>query len=78
MKAFVEILAGIVRVGPECNGYGDPFEFAAAFSANAGVAIAKGLVGSDRYTLAHHRAGINALHAMGLVTDWERIKRKGA
>jgi len=75
MKAFVEILSGIVRVGPECEKYGDPFELAVAFSSADGRhAVIKGLVSDGRSTLAHAKAGTRALNDVGLIPIWERIK----
>lgn len=76
MKAFVEILSGIVRVGPEADQYGKPFEFAVAFSVDGEVATIKGLVndGSMKMTPSHWRAGQKALEELGLKVRWQRKK----
>lgn len=77
MKARVEILSGIVRVGPQMDGYGDPFEFAVAFSADEGVAHLKGLVADRRFTLRHAAAIRRALRQVGLRLDFRRVEEKG-
>lgn len=74
MRAAVEILSGVVRVGPEYEGPGTPFEFAAAFSASEGVAEVKALVAPTKFTLAHFRAGKAALKALGLAVKWRRVE----
>lgn len=77
MRAHVEILSGIVRVGEECNGYGSPYDFAVAFSCVDGkTAIIKALTklnGTD-FRHSHAMTIIRALHKQGLEVDWERIK----
>jgi hypothetical protein len=77
MKAFVEILAGLVRVGPEAEKYGDPFELSVAFSGDGEVATIKGLVSNGAMKPSHYRAGKKALEALGLKVRRER-KRKRA
>lgn len=78
MKGFVEILSGIVRVGPEADGYGKPFEFAVAFSSVDGkTAMIKALVVKNEKTVGdfeYTRAVIEALRNVGLKIDWERVK----
>lgn len=74
VKAFVEITSGIIRSGPDCQKYGDPYEFAVAFSSTDGkTAVIKGLTSEGKFSLAHYRAGIEALKGLGLEADWERI-----
>jgi len=62
MRAFVEILSAIVRVGPEAGEYGNPFEFAVAVSSVDGkTAIVKALVAETPFRRAHVAAAIAAL-----------------
>lgn len=81
MKAFVEILSGIIRAGPECEKYGDDYDYAVTFSVTDGkTAIIKALISPDkerlneRVTPAHWLAAARALKQIGLKADWERIK----
>jgi hypothetical protein len=75
LKAFVEHLSGIVRVGVSAEKYGDPFEFAIAFASTDGrTAIIKALTSSGDFTIAHARAVIKALKDVGLEADWERVR----
>jgi hypothetical protein len=76
MKAYTEILSGIIRAGPECDAYGKPFDFAVAFSAHACVATIKGLVqpGTIRLTRAHLEAMRQECERLGLEYIWERHK----
>lgn len=80
MKAFVEVLSGVVRSGPNCEKYGDPYEFAVAFSVVDGkTAIIKALVvGENTVALRkdHVRALIEAMRGIGLSVDWERVKHE--
>lgn len=76
MKAFIEPLAGIIRVGPRAERYGDPFDYAVAFSSVDGkTAVLKALVADGRQTAAHGRAAIAALKAIGLTAVWERVRQ---
>lgn len=76
MKAFVEVLSGIVRVGEDCDTYGKPYDYAATFSSTDGkTAVVKALVVSDGGgTMAHVRAAFDALKKLGLTPVWERFK----
>lgn len=75
MKAFVEHLAGVVRVGADCDEYGKPFEYAVAFSSADGKhAVVKALTADGKFTHSHARAVIAALQAIGLKAIWERFK----
>jgi hypothetical protein len=77
VKAFIEPLcdhAGIVRAGPQCEKYGDPFDYAIAFVIDGKFAIIKGLVADGGLTSAHRRACFKALWDVGLIAKWERIK----
>lgn len=78
MRASVEILSGIVRVGPEHNQYGDPYDFAVGFSSVDGkTAVVKALVTDDRPgTPSHLKAVVSALKEKGLTATWERKKSK--
>ena len=74
MKAFVEILSGIVRAGPQCDAYGKPFECSVAFSSSDGkTAVMKALTSNGALTVAHARAAFAVLAGMGLRPVWERF-----
>lgn len=74
MKAYVEILSGIVRGGPETDHYGAPYDYAVGFSSTDGrTAIVKALVGDGKMTVAHAKAAFRALKDLGLEPRWERI-----
>lgn len=72
MRAHVEILSGIVRVGPDADAIGKPFDYAVAFSASEGMAEVKALV-ADGFTMARARAIGRALNALGLTYTWKRF-----
>jgi hypothetical protein len=75
MKAFVEILSGVVRAGPDCEKYGDPFDLAVAFSSVDGkTATVKALSSKGDLTHAHARVLLNALKELGLEVTWDRFK----
>lgn len=75
MQAFVELLSGVVRVGLGCDAYGQPFEYAVAFSSVDGkAAVLKALTSEGGFTVAHARAVIAALKKVGLAARWERIR----
>lgn len=75
MKAFIEHLSGIVRAGPDCDGYGKPFDYAIAFSSTDGkTAVIKALATDGKMTVAHARAAFRVLKDIGLEAHWERIK----
>lgn len=79
VTGFVEILSGIVRVGPQATTYGEPFDFAVAFSSIDGKATtAKALVNPNQtiLTRAHVAATISVLKAAGFQdVTWERFKQ---
>lgn len=84
MKAFVEWMcehSGVVRVGENCEKFGDPFEFAVAFVVKTvdgrRIATVKALVnsGETRLKRDYGRALIAALASAGLECEWERIKQ---
>jgi hypothetical protein len=75
MKARVEILSGVVRVGEDCDAYGKPFEYAVAFSSADGKhAVVKALVADGNLELTHAKAAFRAIRALGLSPIWERFK----
>jgi len=75
MQAFVEHLSGVIRVGPGCDGYGKPFDYAVAYSSVDGrTAIVKALTSRGGLTVAHARAVIRALKDIGLTAHWERMR----
>lgn len=75
MKATVEILSGVVRSGPNCERYGDPFDFGVAFIGHGKRAVLKALVhGQQTLTIAHERAAVKALHGYGFErVEWDRL-----
>lgn len=79
MKAFIQHLAGIVRVGPDCDRWMAPWEYVAAYSAtDMQVAVVHGLKGDGRFTMAHARAIIAAIKALGFQTvTWLRVHEEG-
>lgn len=75
MQAFVEHLSGVIRVGPGCDAYGKPFDYAVAFSSTDGkTAVLKALTSDGGLTVAHARAAVGALSRLGLAARWERIR----
>ena len=75
MQAFVEHLSGVIRVGPGCDGYGRPFDYAVAYSSVDGrTAIVKALISKGGLSVAHARAVISALKDIGLTARWERMR----
>jgi hypothetical protein len=86
MKAFIEDIcehAGIIRIGPDADCFGQPFEVAVAFKLERDgdgnpVATIKALTtGLVPVTLAHTRAAIRALAERGLAARWFRITETG-
>jgi hypothetical protein len=75
VKAFVEHLSGVVRVGIDCDTYGKPFDYAVAYSSVDGkTATIKALVSDGSLTQKHARAIIRALADAGFKATWERVK----
>lgn len=73
VKAFVEHLSGVIRVGSEAAKYGDPFDYAVTYSSVDGKnAVVKALVGDSNFSIRHARAIIKALREIGLKAVWER------
>jgi hypothetical protein len=75
MKAFVRLWcehAGIVRVGPETEKYGDPYQYALPFRIEKGWATFEGLCFTAPASAA--KAAIKAVEAIGLKVRWERHK----
>lgn len=80
--AYVEILSGLIRIGPDAHrGWPegpDPYECSVAFSANKGFATLKGLVVPRKYTLREARDIYDIVHQrcreLGLEPIYERIK----
>lgn len=74
MKAFVETLSAVVRVGPDTDSYGKPFDYAVAVSSVDGkTAIIKALTADGKFTVAHAKAVIRAVKTIGLNATWERM-----
>lgn len=74
MDAFCEILSGVIRFGPNCHRFGDPYDGAVAFSANKGFATLKGLTLSRKLTRADYNAVFRACRELGLEPIYERIR----
>jgi hypothetical protein len=77
MHAFVEHLAGLVRVGPETRAYGMDWDFIVGYASVDGkTAVIKGLKHLDaKFTMAHGVAIISALARAGfLYATWTRHK----
>ena len=86
MKAFIEDIcehAGVIRVGPDTDCYGKPFDMAAAFKVEFDgdgnrVATIKALTTCTvPLTIAHTRAALDALADRGLKARWFRIDERG-
>ena len=85
MKAFIEEIcehAGIIRVGPDADCYGKPFEAAVAFKVEFDgdgnrVATIKALMSCTvPLTVAHARAAFEALADRGFKVRWSRFGDK--
>lgn len=75
MHAFVENLSGLVRIGTECRGYGDPWEFICGYSSVDGkTAVLKGLRSDAKGFGKRHSDALNdALLAAGFqFASWDR------
>jgi hypothetical protein len=82
LKASVEIIAAVVRVGENTDGYGSPFEFACVAAGNGGHVTIKALVNPDRarfkFGSAHRRAIARELGRLGFTSfDFERLDSDG-
>lgn len=80
MRAFVENLSGLVRVGPACRAYGDPWDFICGYSSVDGkTAVIKGLRSYDAgFEKAHADAILDALAEAGFqFASWDRHKIGG-
>jgi hypothetical protein len=75
LKAYVEVLAGVVRIGEDCDEYGKPYDLAVAFSVDGSVATVKALTAPDGgLKRGHVKACVAALRALGLEAKWMRMK----
>lgn len=78
--AYTEILAGLIRIGPESHKWPDPYELTVAFSANKGFATLKGLVTPRDYSVKEAREIYDIVYLrcreLGLEPIYERIKKK--
>lgn len=74
MKAFIEVLSGIIRVGPDCDQYGKPFDYAVAFSSVDGkTAVVKALMSDGSLTQTQARVALRTLNDLGLTPTWDRF-----
>jgi hypothetical protein len=77
LHAFVEHLAGLVRVGPHARAYGMDWDFIVAYASVDGkTAVIKGLKTlTAGFTMAHATAILRALARAGfLYATWTRHK----
>lgn len=78
MKGAVQWLVGVVRVGPEFNEMGDPFDFACTvlIDDNDGSVTILGAAG--KFSAAHKKALKEALNSQGITkAKWIRMKPSG-
>jgi hypothetical protein len=76
VKAVIEVLSGIVRVGPEMDHYGSPYDIAVAFSSTDGkTVVLKALVSDQKLRFSHYKAILKALKELDLKPTWVRIQR---
>lgn len=75
MQAHAEILSAIIRVGPETDKYGAPYDYVVTISSVDGkTAIVKGLVSEGSFTVLHAKTIIKKIRELGLEPEWERIR----
>lgn len=78
MKAHVEILSAVVRVGDDTDEYGKDFDYSVAVSCTDGkTAVVKALVSDGDFTSGHAKAIIRALKDWIKGFDnvtWQRMK----
>lgn len=76
MKAFAQPLAGIIRVGPDTDQYGKPWDYAVTYSSGDNdTCILLALKGDGNFTTAHRRAIFDCAHALGFRrVRWDRLK----
>lgn len=76
MKGAVQWIVGVIRVGPEFNELGDPFDFACTVLIDGGDATIIGAAG--KFSLAHKKAVQKALNDQGITkANWVRMKPSG-
>ena len=72
MKAHVEIIAAVVRIGSETDQYESPYEFACAVAGNGTHATIKALVNPDsskfKFRSDHRRAVARELARLGFTS----------
>lgn len=76
MKAFAQPLAGIIRVGPDTDEYGKPWDYAVTYSStdNATCTLLA-LKGDGKFTTAHRRAVLLEVKRLGFTkVRWDRKK----
>jgi len=83
MKAHIEIIAAVVRVGSETDEYEKPYDFACALAGNGRHATIKALVNPDaskhKFEGAHRRAIARELVRLGFTSfDFERMEEDGS
>lgn len=80
MLATAEILSFIVRVGPECGAYGQPWAYCVTCSSVDGkTVVVKALKGDGGFTNAHRRAIAACIYRLGFRTiTWDRVRRLDA
>ena len=83
MKAHIEIIAAVVRVGHEADEYEKPYEFACALAGNGRHATIKALVNPDKTKMkfegSHRRAIARELERLGFTSfEFERMDEDGS
>lgn len=82
MNGFFEPIAGIVRLGPDCHTFGDPFEYVVVVSGDEDTAILKALVSlGEPNPLPYMRATFRILRRAGFksyryIHDGETVEGK--
>jgi hypothetical protein len=83
MKAHIEVIAAVVRVGVGTDQYEKPYDFACAISGNGRHATIKALVNPDsskfKFSGEHRRAIARELGRLGFTSfEFERMDEDGA
>jgi hypothetical protein len=79
MKAFAQPISGIIRVGPDTDQYGKPWDYAVTYSSTEpGICMLMGLKGDGKVSTAHRRAVMQVVRNLGFKSvRWERKKDTG-
>lgn len=79
MKAFTQPLTGVIRVGPDTDQYGKPWDYAVTYSASdMDTCTLLALKGDGGITRAHWHAVMAEVRRLGFRrARWERKKVAG-